>query len=289
LIWYVVMFAFFGKAFWVQHIYETHFRRVASSIESHFGHRTYYIDILTEQYLGKPLFIPLGEGKIEVHSEVIIFFIAILAGSLFLLFQRMKTKKIKDDDLLHGFYLMPWFIFLNLTKTKIHWYTYPGIPPFSFLLFYPLVLLRKYKYLYYFIVTIIFIGVLNKFIVERNILTSQYSKLEPHHQIAQTAKNQCDILSVVVEPDTRTTFATLTDLNLLITTSTWWGNHPSMVYYFEKKINYIYSLENIDKKMMAIPKGSCLSLNKNDNTISKEIQKLKLINEFGELQLYKRL
>lgn len=289
LLWYVIMFAFFGKSFWVQHIYETHFRRVASSIESHFGHRTYYIDILTEQYLGKPLYTSKPSGGIEVVKDVIIFFIAVLGGTIFTLYQRFKSKKIKDNQLLRSFYLMPWFIFLNVTKTKIHWYTYPGIPPFSFLLFYPLVLLKKNKYLYYTIILIIFMGVLNRFVGNKNIIASEYSKLEPHHQIAQTAKDQCTSLTVIVESDTRTTFSTLRDMNLLITTSTWWGNHPSMVYYFEKKIDYVYFLDNIDGKLKSIPKGSCVSLHKNDTSISKEIQQLKLINQFGELQLYKRL
>src|SRR3989344_2813578 len=43
LSWFAAMMLIFGKQFWVQHIIESHFRRVTSSIEFHFGERIFYI------------------------------------------------------------------------------------------------------------------------------------------------------------------------------------------------------------------------------------------------------
>ena len=48
-LWYVVMLIIFGKAFFWQHMVESHFRRVTSSIEFHFGQRTFYITLALEQ------------------------------------------------------------------------------------------------------------------------------------------------------------------------------------------------------------------------------------------------
>ena len=48
-LWFIAMFVIFGKAFFWQHIIESHFRRVTSSIEFHFGQRTFYITLALEQ------------------------------------------------------------------------------------------------------------------------------------------------------------------------------------------------------------------------------------------------
>ena len=49
LSWFVAMLAIFRGQFWKLHIVESHFRRVTSSIEFHFGQKTFYIDLAREQ------------------------------------------------------------------------------------------------------------------------------------------------------------------------------------------------------------------------------------------------
>src|SRR3989338_955637 len=48
-LWYLGMLLIFKGDFWQQHIIETHFKRVTASLESHFGARTYYLDLVFEQ------------------------------------------------------------------------------------------------------------------------------------------------------------------------------------------------------------------------------------------------
>lgn len=276
--YYLLMFLIYGKDFLIQHIYETHFRRVTSSLEFHFGHITYYIDIMAEQFVGKPLINYLGISAITINWIALVFFTITVVSCILIFLRYFKKKNLSDTELLYAFYLLPWFIFLNLTKTKIAWYSYPAIAQFSFLIMYPIQYLRSKKQLYYGFVTILFIALMYYTGIHKNAFAAQYSKVEPHHTLAQFAKDKCTTLFVLVDKDTRDSFATLEQMNLLITTSKWWGNKPSMVYYFEKKIQFSYSEKEFAQTI--IPTGACVMVHKNDSsqTEKKSVQLLKAFN-----------
>lgn len=241
LSWHMVMIYVFGQEFLYKHFYESHVKRVTASIESHFGQRTFYITLLVEQY-----------GSYALVS---------ILGAMILAYQWF-TKKISDSTLLRSLYFIPWFLFLNLTKTKIFWYGHPYLGQFAFLMLYPVTLLRKYGLFYFGIIAIILFSILNFHFRENTVLDDFYSSEEDHHKIARFAKDKCDRLSVIIPPEGRTAEKTLRDMNLLISTSRWWGNHPSMVYYFQGPVEFVYDEARIEEVMST--KSSCVALSKDD-------------------------
>lgn len=241
LSWHMVMTYVFGQEFLFKHFYESHVKRVTASIESHFGQRTFYITLLAQQY-----------GSYAIFSVL---------GGIILAFQWL-TKKISDSTILRSLFFIPWFLFLNLTKTKIFWYGHPYLGQFAFLMLYPLTLLRKYGLFYFGIIAIILFSMLNYHFRENTVLDDFYSSEEDHHTIARFAKNRCENLAVVIPPEGRVANKTLSDMNLLISTSRWWGSHPSMVYYFEGPVEFVYEEERI--KELQNTQSGCVALSKDD-------------------------
>lgn len=238
-IWFIFMFIIFGKAFFWQHIVESHFRRVTSSIEFHFGQRTFYITLALEQ---------MG----------LFFYFAILGGIVF--FINFIKNKTSSEKLLIIFYLLPWFIFLNLTKTKIFWYLYPAIPQFALLAVVWIKQINKKPLAIFFGFVLMSVLFYQSFI-KQNVLAVTYSKPEPYYNLSLYAKNKCQSLDLLINKTSRESFATLDKLGLLITTTKWWGDHPSMVYYFGKKINFYYYTESFNK---SFKNNGCFVIDKND-------------------------
>ncbi len=256
-LWYVMMLIVFGKAFFWQHIIESHFRRVTSSIEFHFGQRTFYITLALEQMS-------------------YFFYLAVIGGIITLI--NFFKNKISSKTVFFSFYLLSWFIFLNLTKTKIFWYLYPAIPQFAFLS------VAWIKYINNKSLKIIFglllLATLFYQSIKQNVLATVYSKPESYYYLSLYAKNNCQSLDLLINKTSRESFATLDKLGLLITTTKWWGDHPSMVYYFGKKINFYYDTENFNKNFQN--KG-CFIIDKGDmDYLNKTIGKIK---QFGDYYL----
>ena len=248
-LWYIFMLIIFGKAFFWQHIIESHFRRVTSSIEFHFGQRTFYITLALVQ---------MGY----------FFYFAII---------NFLKNKVSSETLFTTFFLLPWFIFLNLTKTKIFWYFYPAIPLFAHLsvVWIKQIKIKPLMIFFGFLLT----GLLfYQSFIKQNVLAITYSKPESYYYLSLSAKNNCQSLDLLINKTSRESFATLDKLGLLITTTKWWGDHPSMVYYFGKKINFYYDLEAFNKSFQN--KG-CFVIDKNDaNYLSNLIGKSKQYGDY---------
>ncbi len=250
-LWYVIMLIVFGKAFYWQHIIESHFRRGTPSIEFHFGQRIFYITLAIEQ---------MGY----------FFYLAVIGGIIALI--NFFKKKISSEAFFTIFYLLPWFIFLNLTKTKIFWYLYPAIPQFAILAVVWIKEIKKKSLVIFF--GIILMGILfYQSFVKQNVLATTYSKPEPYYYLSLYAKNNCRSLDLLINKTSRESFDTLDKLGLLITTTKWWGDHPSMVYYFGKKINFYYDTESFDKSFI---KNGCFVIDKGDiNYLNRSTGKVK--------------
>lgn len=269
--YYIIMILLYGKAFWIQHIYESHFRRVTASLESHFGHITYYVDVIAAQFTQLPLVQYTEPAGIEWLSAI---FYGITLVSFGLLIWQFLFKKLTAEQLLSALYLMPWFIFLNVTKTKIAWYAYPAIPQFSFLLAYPIIYLKFLRKSYPFAVAFLIIFITIYHLSIKNVLAQNYSKLEPYQLLAIDAKKKCQNLEVLVDPATRNSFETLEKMNLLISTSKWWGTNPSMVYYFEKPVKFYYTLDEFNQTQ--VKSGNCIAFQQVDKpNITKAIPNTK--------------
>jgi 4-amino-4-deoxy-L-arabinose transferase-like glycosyltransferase len=273
-LWYLLMFIVFGKEFYTAHIIESHFKRVTASIESHFGQRLFYVTLLFEQ-LGV-LIYPMITGLLLILFN--------LLRSLKSLGQHFTSptpsqgrsptadvlKSKRQTSLLHptshilhpsshpsllttSYYLLffvPWFVFLNLTKTKIAWYLYPALPQFFFLAFYPLIIIKKPQWISLGVTLFLTFFLIRNALFKNNLLTTFYSQNDPHIQITQIAARKCQNLIVLVPDYTRNTYATLKKLNLVISTTNWWGEHPSMVYYFNNQpLFFSYSAQEFSQKI----------------------------------------
>ena len=254
--WYFIMLFIFGKAFFWQHIIESHFRRVTSSIEFHFGQKTYYITLSIQQ---------MGY-----------FFYLGIIGGITILISFIKNK-FSTKEFFISFFLLPWFIFLNLTKTKIFWYLYPAIPLFAFL---SIIWIKrvKNKLLKIFFCFLLLLTLFYQSI-KQNILATVYSKPEPYYYLSLYAKDKCQSLDLLINKTSRESFATLDKLGLLITTTKWWGNHPSMVYYFEKKINFYYYTKSFHK---SFKNSGCFVIDKEDMNY---LYKSNNVKQFGDYYL----
>ena len=267
-IWYVIMYFFYGNAFIQAHFIESHFKRVTASIESHFGKRTFYIDLLIEEFS--------------------VFMALVIAG--FGLLIKKNWKKFGEATFLLSVFFVPWFIFLNLTKTKIAWYYYPTIPQFAYLAAFSLLFFREKFKKVYLVAIIIFVVLLSIKIEKANIFGSYYSNFEPHYYMALYAKKNCsNTLHVVIDKDTRTAHDTLAKLNLLISTSTWWGNHASIVYYYDGLVDFIYDEKKIPNVLSSLAKGQCVVMNQTDTTVSVEKYKnVSLISTISPYLIYEK-
>jgi len=96
--------------------------------------------------------------------------------------------------------------------------------------------------LFYFFKTVTPIG---------SYMTTNYSRWEEHHQIAKDAHTVgCSEVSILVSPTTRTSYATLKSMDLVINTTTWWGDHPVMAYYANIPTSYFYAVSEFEKTMI---------------------------------------
>ncbi len=265
--WYLIMLAVYGYDFFNQHIYESHMKRVTASIETHFGRREYYITLLYE-YFG-------------IYSFLSVFGVAII------LVQWYK-KELQPKQILYALFLLPWFLFLNLTKTKIFWYSHPYIPQFAFLILYPVILLKRFnKYLYPMAIAFLLLSILNFYVIKQRVYSVNYATKESHHELAMFASSRCSSLTMLMEPTERKKIADLRSMDLTITTTTWWGQHPSMVYYFGKKINFVYTLDEFRSALDDRVAGSCITITKEDESRIQDVAGLTYLNQFGAVYLYK--
>ena len=267
LMWYAVMLIIYKQQFWQLHIIESHFRRVTASIESHFGARTFYLDLVVSQF-----------GPLATFSMIV--------GLIWLGYRFFVTKKISARQLLFALFLFPWFIFLNLTKTKIFWYLLPVVPQLAFLAVAPLQIFQNKKLLYYPLLFCVATGIFYAAVVKNKIQNTNYWGYGDHYYLSLYAKDKCDQMTVLMDPNTRQTYATLKKMNLVITTTHWWGNHPSMVYYFAKPINFIYDVNEMPMILATRKPLDCLAIDSFDKEVLSNTNLSKL-NQFGSYLLYR--
>ncbi len=240
-IWFFWMYSKFKYEFIQYHIIDSHFKRVTASIEQHFGQRTFYIDQLLAQ---------MKYGIIPAIASTILLVVLFL--------------KNKSEEAYFSLIFIPWFLFLNLTKTKIEWYLYPVYPQFVYLAIYLLRYVQKQL-----VQILIALGILWYFFVYmipiNSYLSADFSHLEDHQLIAQDAHVEgCKSLEVLVNDSTRTSYATLKSMDLVIHTTTWWGNHPSMAYYSGINTTFDYKVDEFNTRIDTAEKGICFAFEKDD-------------------------
>jgi 4-amino-4-deoxy-L-arabinose transferase-like glycosyltransferase len=266
-IWYIVMSIMYGSTFFIVHFQDHLLRRVTSSIESHFGARTFYIDIVVQQY---SLWL-------------------LLAGvSIVLLFHRLRNDKKALPVVMSSLFLIPWFLFLNLTKTKISWYIYPFIPQIAYLLSSPLSLLnsQSLRPVKYGLIALVIAALWCTTIVKHNFYGSFYSQYDATYNVGLYARSNCSSISILLGETDRQTHDVLSSMNLLISTSDEYGNHPSLVYYSGKKVTPYYSKERMKKALPSLMPGDCLIVETPDRDLA--VPALLPLKQFDHLHLYQK-
>lgn len=240
-LWFFWMYYRYRNDFIQYHFFDSHFKRVTASIEQHFGQRTFYIDLLVEQ---------LKYGIIPA-----------LLSILYLSYTYIKRR---SQEAYFSLIFVPWFLFLNLTKTKIAWYLYPVLPQFIYLTVYMLSSIKK-QWLQG-LVALALLGYFFTFMHPiSTYMTTNFSTWEDHQRIAQDAKKaKCKSLHVLVSENTRTSYKTLKSMDLVIHTTTWWGNHPSMAYYADIPTHYYYTGDEFEKKILPHNSENCFTAERGD-------------------------
>jgi hypothetical protein len=268
-IWYIIMIIVFKGTFIQVHFTDHLVKRITKSIESHFGQRTFYFEII-KNYWGTYLYF------------AVIPFSIIILGILYL------KKKIEAKEAFFHLTLLPWFLFLNITKTKIEWYLYPAIPGLVLLILYPLELLRKQHVAFIGVITILLLIFLKTNYPLQSILTTRYSSYGDIYNLSVSAKSNCSELNILVDETSRHDQELLRKNNLLISTSDIYGQFPSIMYYSEKNTNIYYDKEKFIDDMKKQKINSCWSFDEKDSDISTE-SSIKEISKFGPHYLFKRV
>ena len=124
--------------------------------------------------------------------------------------------------------------------------------------------------------------------IKTNFFATFYSKPEDYYQLALYAKDHCDSLSVLVGKETREATSTLEKMGLTITSTKQWGDHPSIVYYFAKKVDFYYDKNILVKKLSSLSRNNCLVIRKADSDINIENKEFKQVKNFDSYYLFKR-
>lgn len=267
-IWYIFMFFKFGFDFYYQHIYESHFKRVTSSIEFHFGERIFYLIELFKQYQFLTFFSILG---------------------LFLVVYLFLNGKISLNRFFNYNLFLPWFLFLNLTKTKIFWYLYPVLPQFAF--YFAFLAEKIYKKIRIKQIQIIFLVVVFLTIIywglfKNSFLNGQFSSYDKFYNFANFAKNNCQKIYFLPEAIHRQAVSQLEKMNLTITTTKWWGGHPALVYYTDNKIEFFYEKNLFLKKVKQKVENECFAYFKDEN-LNFNPNQVKLLKQFEDILVFR--
>ena len=241
-LWFIWAYAVYKQEFIQYHFLDSQFKRVTASIEQHFGQRTFYIDQLVDQ---------MKFALVPALISIVVLTISLI---------RNKSKEAYFSLL-----FFPWFLFLNLTKTKIAWYLYPVLPQFVYLAVYCISFIKKVWIQVVTALAALFIFFHFFGYSLSAPLTTHYSQWESYDTIAIDAKKAgCKNLSILVSENTRTSYKTLKSMDLIIHTTDWWGDHPSMAYYSEAKTFSRYTVKEFQDEINSASLGYCFIAEKAD-------------------------
>lgn len=232
--WYAVMLMLYKSAFITNHFYDHLVRRVTASVESHFGQRTYYLQIFYDQY------------KDLLYLGVV---------GLMVFFARLRFPLTQRH--LYGAFMLPFYLFLIPVKTKIYWYAYPAVYQIVFFMAYPLTLLTPWRLLFKFFTLLILLSIV-AFTVRFGILMQTYSSQTDYQYLAMRASELCARLAVLEDPQSRQTYNNLEAMQLTLTSTTVYGSKPSIIYYSNIPVTIFYNPQ------LSYPPGACVLAHKED-------------------------
>lgn len=237
LLWYIAMYAKFGKVFVQSHFFDHLISRITKPIELHFGDKFFYL--------------------VNIWQDMSIWSILGLIGLVILILYvwqhvRQPSKDKSDDLKLHYLLVTIPLLYLALLtfgKSKLTWYTMPLVP---FLSMFASVAIHKIQSLHnhlrltplltVFTCTLLF--AVHIFALDfRSYSIPDKTKLALC--IEQKLTDKASSIAYLVSPQERGDAQVIEAANLQIGSSFIYGSAPAFLYYANRPVSFYYSPEKL--------------------------------------------
>ena len=288
-LWYLWHFMQYGNYFLRIHLVDQIVKRAAVPIELHMGNKWYYTELLIKNL--HVFLIVLGVSYIWMLWDV--FDLGKLwKNPLNLLKKAQQVQQSKNFSMfLILFSALPFFVFLNLAKSKISWYLATIMPLFTLVLPYVYLKIRSRNVRYIFFILIV-AYFMYRFVPATFAL--RVSNVQPanHVKVALCLRERPEQTISVLEPEQERKNRNYLEASHQQTeTSFMYGGMPSFIYYTGKHINFYWKLEEF-QKVLAQKGVTVLSKSDYENIVSirTAADTMTLIPEcsFGMWRVYSR-
>ncbi|PIS15288.1 hypothetical protein COT63_00705 [Candidatus Shapirobacteria bacterium CG09_land_8_20_14_0_10_38_17] len=256
--WHIYMTIKFGGDFWQVYFLEQVLRRAYQPIEYHFGGKLHYLKFLWEEF--------------DWWS------ILLLIGGILLFLESLRERKIRKSFLFLSVWGILTLAVFTFSKTKLFWYILPLYPVLAILwgLFWEKVTKRRFFFALTFL--IVLAAGFGKGLKSAGLAKSRQGA--PKNELAIEASQKCPPpLPFLVDENERRAYDILPS-NLRLSSSFSYGGAPSIVFYYQNKVDFFYNVDEFFNSFSSFENGSCAmistvdyrQLNLKDKIIKKEGQ-----------------
>lgn len=257
-LWYVYGYFKFGNDFFVIHFYKQMIKRVVVPIELHFGDKFYYLQFILRD---------IGPLAIFLIFAYILLFYEVLKDFLKKGPKIVKAKQWWDYLIL--FSPIPFFLFLNVGKSKLFWYLTMLLPLFALSYSY-LYMKIKNRFLKWFFVIFMLIFFIYKFTISTYLLIQNSTPPDRILLAKCLSKKPETTIAFLVNEDERKIRNFLEAAHFDTNSSFLYGGSPSFVYYIEKRVDYYY---NVDDFLSHQKKYDLIALSNSDYKTNEQLRK----------------
>jgi len=240
--WHIYMVIRFGRDFWQVYFIEQVLRRAYQPIEYHFGGRLYYLKFLWGEF-GWKLIFPIF-------------------GGIYLVWDLFKKKKI-DKSLS---FLLVWgllvFSLFTFSKTKLFWYILPLYPVLAAFwgVFLGKIISKKFLFPFVFLI-VLAVGFWEGL---KSAGLAKGKQRAPKNELAIEAFQKCSPpLFFLVDENERRAYDILPS-DLRLSSSFSYGGAPSVVFYYQNKVDFFYNVDEFSNSFSHSKDGGCAMINTAD-------------------------
>jgi len=259
-LWYIAGLLKYGNYFIQAHIVDQLFKRIMVPIELHSGDKFYYLKHLWEN-MGILVFV-------LIPSYLMIFLDFI---------KHFKKEGLKIRISKNGWYFLilfsalPFYLFLNIGKTKIYWYTAILMPLFAIPISYLYTSINN-KILRYAVSLIVLIYFLTTFLPQTYNFILNYQVPERITLARCISKLPGTRIGFLVDQGERSNRNFLEAAHYQTSSSFLYGGSPSFVYYLNKKVDFFY---DVPKFLQNYSRYNIIAVSSGDVEKIKELESIK--------------
>jgi hypothetical protein len=216
-------------------------KRVLVPIELHFGDKYYYLNVMWENF--NYLVIPMVIGYLLLAHDML---------------RKLWKKKLAITESRDWYYYLvlsaalPFFVFLNIGKSKLYWYM-TFLLPFFCLIFSYLYLKIPNRIIRVVLILVLIYPFITTFYNRTYAFKTTYVPTERLDAAACISKQQGNTVAVLVGEEERKIKNFLEAAQYQTNSSFLYGGSPSFVYYSNKKIQYYYDVDIFMKEYTKYP------------------------------------